>query len=251
MRFGWVLFAGLLTTWACSSGSIPGSPDSGNAGDTGVVSDGADHAKDSASHGKDSAPVDTGAKPDVAMKVDAGFGPYPAGPYGVTVGSVIADMMWIGYVDDAANAVATTKPYVPYSLDDARRSGKHYAMINLAESDCPGCQKSAGEIEAGGASVVDAGGVVIEVLETTGFVAQASQADLEAWINKYMLTVTTVKDPDGTGTPTLNSLGQREQAYIIDLTTMTIIQIIEGDTSGIGMTSGGKALTAMHTLLGK
>jgi hypothetical protein len=124
-------------------------------------------------------------------------------------------------------------------------------MIHLAESDCPGCQKSAGEIASGGKAVVDAGGVVIEVLETTGFVTQASKTDLDAWVNKYMLPVTTVKDPDGSGTPTLNALGQREQAYIIDLTTMTIAQIIQGDITGIGATSGGKGLAAMHVLLGK
>jgi hypothetical protein len=160
-------------------------------------------------------------------------------------------MSWIGYVDDAANAVATTEPYVAYTLDDARKSGKHYAMINLAESDCPGCQKSAGEIASGGAAVVQAGGVVIEVLETTGFTTQATQTSLQAWINKYKLPVTTVKDPDGTGTATLNALGGREHAYIVDLTTMKIVDVITGDITGIGNTSGGLAMTEMHTLLGK
>ena len=83
------------------------------------------------------------------------------------------------------------------------------------------------------------------------FTAQASKTDLDAWVNKYMLPVTTVKDPDGTGTVTLNTLGGREQAYIVDLTTMKILQIITGDITGIGATSGGKAMTAMHQLLGK
>lgn len=160
-------------------------------------------------------------------------------------------MQWIGYTDPTASVVATTEPYAAYTLDDAFTSGSHYAMINLAESDCPGCQKSAGEIQSGGAAVVQAGGVVIEVLETTGFTTQATQTSLEASINKYQLPVTTVKDPDGTGTATLNALGHREQAYIIDLTTMKIVDIIEGDETGLGSTSGGLALTEMHTLLGK
>ena len=160
-------------------------------------------------------------------------------------------MQWIGYADPTASAIATTEPYAAYTLDDARKSGAHYAMINLAESLCPGCQKSAGEMKTSGAAVVQAGGVVIEVLETTGFTAQATQTSLQQWINKYSLPVTTVKDPDGTGTPTLNALGHREQAYIIDLTTMKILQIIQGDESGLGSTSGGLAMTAMHTLLGK
>jgi hypothetical protein len=178
-------------------------------------------------------------------------GAYPPAPYGIKAGDVIANMQWIGYEDDAADAVATTKPYAAYTLADAYASGKHYAMINLAESDCPGCQKSAGEIQTGGQAVVAAGGVVIEVLETTGFTTQATQTSLEAWINKYSLPVTTVKDPDGTGTATLTALGGREQCYLVDLTTMKILQVIKGDITGIGATSGGLCMTQMHTLLGK
>ena len=183
--------------------------------------------------------------------------PYPSGPYGVAVGDVIQNMQWIGYEDDQANAIATTEPYAAYSLDDARKSGKHYAMINLAESDCPGCQKSAGELVSGStnptapaaAAIIASGGIVIEVLETTGFTTIATQTSLQAWINKYQLPITTVKDPDGsTGTPTLTTLGHREQAYIVDLTTMKILQVIQGDETGIGATSGGKGLAAMVTL---
>jgi hypothetical protein len=179
---------------------------------------------------------------------------YPAGPYGTSVGDVIQNMQWIGYVDPMASDVATNEPYVMYSLDDARKSGAHYAMINLAESDCPGCQMSASELQTDGASVVQAGGVVIEVLETTAFTAQATQMSLQQWIGKYQLMVTTVKDPDGTGTPTLDTLGPREHAYIIDLTTMMIIQFYMGDYSGGGAATGysaSQAMAEMHVLLGK
>jgi hypothetical protein len=163
-------------------------------------------------------------------------------------------MQWIGYVDPTASDVATSEPYVMYSLDDARKSGAHYAMINLSETDCPGCQASAAQLETGGASVVQAGGVVIELLETTGFVSQATQTSLQQWIGKYNLMVTAVKDPDGTGTPSLTTLGPREHAYIVDLTTMKIIQFITGDPTGLGPATGysaPQAMVAMHTLLGK
>jgi len=70
-------------------------------------------------------------------------------------------------------------------------------------------------------------------------------------VNKYKLPVTSVKDQDAAGTLTLKTLGPREHCYVIDLTTMKILQIIFGDYSGAGATSGGKCLTAMHTLLGK
>jgi hypothetical protein len=178
---------------------------------------------------------------------------YPSGPYGKTQGAVIPNMTWSGYVDDAADAVATTKPYVTYSLDDARRSGKEYAIVILAESGCTGCQKSGDYIVKGGAgaAVVAAGGVVIEVLETVGFTAQATQAELEHWVDFFMLPVTTVKDPDGTGTPTLDTLGQREQAFVIDLRTMTIVDVIQGDLTGIGPSSAQVGFAEMLRLLGK
>jgi len=194
---------------------------------------------------------DSGAVADAGTDSGPSSGAYPSGPYGVHVGDVIANMSWMGYVDDAADAIATTKPYVPYSLDDARKSGRKYAMLNLAEVSCPGCQKSAGELASDAKSVVDAGGIIVEILMTKGFVAQPSQTDLENWINYYKLPITTVKDPDGKGTATFTALGQREQAYIIDLTTMKIVQIISGDITGIGATSGAKGMAAMHTLLGK
>ncbi len=134
-------------------------------------------------------------------------------------------------------------------------------MINLAEFECPGCQSSAtllGAIDdagvSAGASVEQAGGIVIELLETSGFVDVASKANLDAWVSKYKLMVTTVVDP-GTSTtpsPSLALFGRRDQAYIIDLTTMKIHQYIDGSIAPEGAAnSAGPAMAAMHKLLGK
>jgi hypothetical protein len=84
-----------------------------------------------------------------------------------------------------------------------------------------------------------------------GFTAQATQAELEHWVDFFMLPVTTVKDPDGSGTPTLDTLGQREQAFVVDLQTMTILDVIQGDLTGIGPSSAQLGLEEMHQLLGK
>jgi hypothetical protein len=258
-------FAALVL--ACSSGSGGGgngngSSSGGGSGSSGGSSgssggsSGSSGGSSGSSGGSGSSSGSSGSSGGSSGSGGEG-GAYPSGPYGVAVGDVIPNMQWIGYEDDQASEVATMEPYAAYTLLDAYNSGKHYAMINLAETDCPGCQKSAGELENGSTdptapdakTIVGMGGVVIEVLETTGFTTQASQTDLEAWVNKYELPCTTVKDPDGTGTVTLNTLGHREQAYIVDLTTMKILQVIEGDETGLGATSGGKALAAMQTLL--
>ena len=239
---------------ACSSSS--GSPGNGNGGSSGSGSgsSGSGSSGSGSSSGDDSssgAGSGSGSGSGSGGGDDAGG--YPAGPYGIAVGDVITDMQWIGYVDPTASEVATSEPYVVYSLNDARTSGAHYAMIHLAETECPGCQMAATQLEAGGAAVVQAGGVMIEVLETTGFIATASQTDLEQWIGKYQLPITSVKDP-GTATVTLDTLGRREQAYIIDLTTMKILDVFVGNTDGGGAAtsySAEQGMAEMHTLLGK
>jgi hypothetical protein len=126
-----------------------------------------------------------------------------------------------------------------------------YAMFSLGDFNCISCQASAQELASGAASVVAAGGVVIEVLTSTNIGATpATQTDLQNWIGNFNLVNTTVKDPDGTGTYTLDNDGPREQAYIVDLSTMKIVDIVVGVIDGTPH-SAGVALAQMHTLLGK
>ncbi len=64
--------------------------------------------------------------------VDLASAAYPAGPYGHDVGSVIPPLVWEGYADPAADALANTKPYGPYSMNDLRLSGKAYGIVHLS-----------------------------------------------------------------------------------------------------------------------
>jgi hypothetical protein len=57
---------------------------------------------------------------------------YPAGPYGHNVGDTITPLVWEGYSDPLADAVATSKTYGSYSMDDLRRSGRPYAAIHAS-----------------------------------------------------------------------------------------------------------------------
>jgi hypothetical protein len=166
---------------------------------------------------------------------------------------VLPNTTWIGYANPSADALSTTKPYANYTLDDARKSGHRWAMINVAEFLCPGCDNSAVELGQMGAAVVHAGGVVIEVLETDGFQNCATQADVQSWITKstHNLYVTTVKDPgdNSTPSPSLAFFGRRDQAYIVDLTTMTVTQYIDGAIFAQTTNSAGLALQALDSLL--
>jgi hypothetical protein len=131
-------------------------------------------------------------------------------------------------------------------------------MINIAEFDCPGCQSSATEMGAAvdggvtaGASVDQAGGILVEVLMTAGFAAPPTKANLDSWVEKYNLHFTAVADLSAALT-TNNTLGRRDQAYIIDLKTMKILQYIDGSIVAAGNSnSGALGMAAMHQLLGK
>jgi hypothetical protein len=179
-------------------------------------------------------------------------------------GCVIPNLSWMGYVDNAGDAPAISEPYVSYSLldlyNEAHVSGKKYAMINIAEFICPGCQNSATEMgmatdggDTAGASVDQAGGILIEVLMTnaTNVGGAPTMANLTAWAMKYDLHFTAVADLDPS-LPTNNTLGRRDQAFIIDLTTMKVLQDINGSIFADGNNnSGALGMAAMHKLLGK
>jgi len=230
---------------ASSSGSASsGSGSSSGSSGSGSGSSGGSSGSSSSGGGNSSGSSGGGSDGGVASA-------YPPGPYGKTVGSVIENITWVGYSDPTARTLATNEPYASYSLDDARKSGMRYAMFNLGDFNCPSCQASAMELASGAASVVAAGGVVIEVLTSTNIGASpATQTNLENWINNFNLVNTSVKDPDGSGTYTLDNYGPREQAYIIDLSTMKIVDILQGVIDGTPH-SAGLGLAEMHTLLGK
>lgn len=98
-----------------------------------------------------------------------------------------------------------------------------------------------------GNTIVTAGGAIVEVLETKFVSANPSKSDLDAWINTYRIPVTSVRDPDASGLTTYRALGVRETCYLLDLSTMKIVQKINGSTAGVGDSS---AKTCMQSLLG-
>lgn len=262
---------GASDTDASSSGGPSSSGGSSGAGSSGVPgssgSSGAGGSSGTSSGGLSAGGFSSGSPGGEGGTASFDAGAYPAGPYcanagsggALPVGCVVPNMTWIGYDDSAADALATTKPYATYTLDDARRSGKRWAMINVAEFDCPGCMNSADLLGSGAAAVVQAGGVVIEVLMTSGFTTQAAKADLQYWVTNHSLHNTTVKDPDAANTmcsagacPSNDLFGRRDQAYIVDLTTMKIAYFEPGSIVNAGTAnSAAQGLAQMHTLLGK
>ncbi len=80
---------------------------------------------------RDSGNGGTDARADAGM--DAGFGPYPAGPYGNVVGAVLIDLPLQGYVNDEGLVLSDQKPFLTsYSLQNLRETGARYALIHVS-----------------------------------------------------------------------------------------------------------------------
>lgn len=137
------LVALVLATSACgSSGDSGGSTDEDAAGtDTNEGDVGSDTRVPSDSTAPlDTTGTDTTGTDAVALDTastdtgtDAALGPYPAGPFGKNAGDVIANFHWEGYHNDVADVLVNTKPYGKYSMDDARLSGRRYALLHVTE----------------------------------------------------------------------------------------------------------------------
>jgi hypothetical protein len=98
--------------------------------------------------------------------------------------------------------------------------------------------------------LLDAGGTVIEILESTGL-GPSTKADLDAWINAVSLKVTSLKDPDDAGTTvTLDTYGIRETVFLVDLSTMKIVDKYNGSLAGAGTSAVGQAIPTFLMLLG-
>lgn len=95
-------------------------------------------------------------------------------------------------------------------------------------------------------AVLDQGGVIVEILAATGG-SPPTKADLDNWINANNLSITTVKDPDNLPLQSLNALIRREYCYVVDLSTMSNVQVIVGTTVGGSDTTS--AYTGMQLML--
>lgn len=97
--------------------------------------------------------------------------------------------------------------------------------------------------------MLDAGGVIVEVLETTS-IGPVSRADLDAWVNTYRLPVTTVIDPPAERvTRSYMNYGIRESMFVVDLRTGRIVNKYNGSVAGIGPSSVTAAVDRILTLL--
>lgn len=96
--------------------------------------------------------------------------------------------------------------------------------------------------------IVAAGGLFVEVVGIDGI---ASKDDLRTWVDNYMLTVTSVRDPDDKPYQSQTGLETRENSYIVDLRTMKIVYKVFGSYGGGSPSTDAinKAITEILRLL--
>lgn len=95
-------------------------------------------------------------------------------------------------------------------------------------------------------AAVEAGAVVVEVVEQGASTGAPSDADMNGWIQTYGLEITTVRPKDG---DTMQLEG-REWAYIVDLADMKIVWKAFGSYGTTSNSSATQGLAEIQTLLG-
>jgi hypothetical protein len=98
--------------------------------------------------------------------------------------------------------------------------------------------------------VVDAGGIVVEVLEDgPTFTVAATRSDLDTWITYYGLTVTSLIAAPGAYGQTLAALGLREATAIVEIPSMKVVWYNDGDQSGAVTSAASMAIDETLRLL--
>ncbi|MGZ7033154.1 MAG: hypothetical protein ACXVIJ_14435 [Thermoanaerobaculia bacterium] len=91
-----------------------------------------DASSDDSSPATTDSSTSTDATDAIAVADADPYGAYPPGPYGQNEGDTLEGFTWEGYVNESADAISNTKPYVTTSTDKLRRAGK-YGLVHVAE----------------------------------------------------------------------------------------------------------------------
>lgn len=177
-------------------------------------------------------PLDSGLVPeDGGPLPDAGGADYPPGPYGTTVGDVLPNMIFAGYLTPTpAGAPVSGLPYTdPVTLADLRAAGIYrYLLLNVAAEWCVPCQAEAEVLPAKYTAWASKGGLVASVLTEDSNVLLATKRNLDDWIRAYDTNYTMLHDPRGEVSRIL-APPTMPLNLVVDLTTMRILRRQTGD----------------------
>lgn len=203
-------------------------------------------------------------------QLKAGTNVYPAGPYGISVGSSIANYDFLGFanavvshdannlqpvqladfynphVDDATytpvDAAHDDRLFPPGSALGAGQPKPRVLLIDVGSVWCPPCNDEAKTVlPAQHAKYAKCGGGILEMLAdgpTPG--TAATPAQLVAWTTKYKVDFPSALDPASK----LNALFSQDAFpanIIVDTRTMKIVESINGEPDPTDTAKGGGA----------
>ena len=167
---------------------------------------------------------------------------YPAGPYGGQVGGVVDNFSLGGYFNPSTTTgLANGAAFDLFTFDQIRTSGAKYALIQLAAYWCGLCIHGAKVMGENAPTLVPKGGFLMGVL-TEGNTPDtaATIGNLDSWIKQVKAPYTYALDEGSVGLENFFNR-QRDTFIIIDVSTMTVAQIIAAD--------GDAAVAALGQLL--
>lgn len=172
------------------------------------------------------------APPDMSRPAagDAAVEGYPPGPYGVSNGSVIADIAWDGWKDPVAvdyDSAAFEEVFLSDFYDPDGSKGFKAIVLNASARWCSICKIEQNHIREKTLEWEPKGVVFIEALfEDTGG-NPAKPTDLVAWGKSYKIDWILVLDPTNKLSPFFDPSAS-PMNMVIDARTMVIRDIVTG-----------------------
>lgn len=170
---------------------------------------------------------DDGARGAVTVKpvvdVGPGDGGYPAGPYGVERGQVLANASFIGRKTGRESERET------FDLESFRKDATaRYLVLNVAAFWCSPCKEEAKEFQSTIFPEYGPKGVAfLSVVLQDSARRPSTDANVDTWISTYRITFPTARDPVGFVNTIFNP-DTMPLNMIIDLKTMKIEEKIIG-----------------------
>lgn len=161
-----------------------------------------------------------------AGKVACDGGAYPCGPYGLTVGSTIANLTLVAQRDSDANGTSADNPASSITLSDYRQDSLAALAIIIASQSCVPCQKEQPDLKTLFASWHGKAAVLEAIVEdSTG--NPASQAVVENWRTTFDVPFDMTTDPTGALSPYYPK-GSYPVAIALRLADMKILYLAVG-----------------------
>lgn len=152
---------------------------------------------------------------------DSGRGPKGGNSFGATV----PDLDLWGYIRHDTTGLATDATLGPVTFEAIREStDKPYALIHVSGFTCSACKSDAVELALAYPNHADKAIFIELIADGDKPKQQATELQLDAWIDVAEIPFTTAIDQPGVGPRILKDFSPAEVAYLVELETLSILQ---------------------------